>query len=64
MSESVKSDQGTKVSESIEKMLICLLSKTEKNCKNCCDNDACSFLTQAVFTIGYRQNSGIKIYNT
>lgn len=60
----VKSYQGSKVSESIEKMLTCLLGETEKNCKNCCDNDACTFLTQAVFTIGYRQASGIKIYDS
>lgn len=50
------------VYDSIERMLICLLGKTEKNCKHCNDCDACSFLTQAVFTIGYKQNSDIKIY--
>jgi len=64
MTEIIKSDQESKVTESIDKMLDCLLGKNEKNCKNCCDNDACSFLTQAVFTIGYKQNSCIKIYNS
>jgi len=53
---------GSTVYDSIERMLTCLLGKTEKNCKNCKDCDACSFLTQAVFTVGYKQHAGIKIH--
>lgn len=43
---------NAKVYESVERMLVCLLGKDEKNCKHCKDCNACSFLTQAVFTIG------------
>ncbi|MBI5408220.1 MAG: hypothetical protein HZA14_02510 [Nitrospirae bacterium] len=45
---------NSKVYESVNRMLICLMGKNEKNCKICVDSNACSFLTQAVFTIGYR----------
>jgi hypothetical protein len=62
ITKNIELGHGFKVYDSIERMLTCLLGKTEKNCKNCKDCDACSFLTQAVFTVGYRQNSGIKIY--
>ena len=62
INKSIEPGYGSKVYDSIERMLACLLGKTEKNCKNCKDCDACSFLTQAVFTVGYKENSGIKIH--
>lgn len=62
LTKSIESRSGSRVPESIEKMLVCLLGETEKNCKNCNDCDACSFLTQAVFTIGYKQHPGIQIH--
>ena len=41
------------VSESINRMLDCMLTGDGKSCKNCSDVSICSFLTEAVFA--YRQ---------
>ncbi|MBI5099247.1 MAG: hypothetical protein HZB30_08410 [Nitrospirae bacterium] len=62
ITKNIEPGHSSRVYDSIERMLTCLLSKTEKNCKNCKDCDACSFLTQAVFTVGYKQNTRIKIH--
>ena len=38
-----------KVTESINRMLDCMLTKDGKACKNCSDVNICSLLTEAVF---------------
>jgi hypothetical protein len=42
-----------KVTEAINRMLDCMLTKDAKTCKNCSDVNICSFLTESVFA--YRQ---------
>ena len=49
-----------KVTESINMMLDCMLTKDGKTCKNCYDVSICSFLTEAVFA--YRQQY-TRLYN-
>ncbi len=42
--------------DSVDRMLHCLLGNSVKNCKICTDCDACTFLTQAVFTIAQKKH--------
>ena len=49
---------GTKITEGINAMLECLLSKHETNCKkckNCEEVDSCCFLMEAVFVYQYHE---------